>query len=126
MTRSSLCAFSLHWPSPRWLPNTTLVRVAPFCEETFPYLDFSIVRDTVAPQVGKVIQSTSELYTHMRQRLTLFFLALLKLSEETDLDILNSCMETMVDRYQTELLPVAADLTARLVRLYPFASMSQA
>lgn len=41
--------------------------------------------------------------------------ALLKLSEETDLDILNSCMETMVDRYQTELLPVAADLTARLV-----------
>ena len=25
-------------------------------------------------------------------------------------------METMVDRYQTELLPVAAELTARLVR----------
>ena len=43
------------------------------------------------------------------------YAALLKLSEETDLDILNSCMETMVDRYQTELLPVAADLTARLV-----------
>ena len=45
-----------------------------------------------------------------------FVAALLKLSEETDLDILNSCMETMVDRYQAELLPVAADLTARLVR----------
>ncbi|KAJ3557178.1 hypothetical protein NM688_g1613 [Phlebia brevispora] len=58
------------------------------------------VRDTVAPQVGKVIQT------------------LLKLSEETDLDILNSCMETMVDRYQTELLPVAADLTARLCETY--------
>lgn len=41
--------------------------------------------------------------------------ALLKLSEETDLDILNHCMESMVDTYQTELLPVAAELTARLV-----------
>lgn len=49
--------------------------------------------------------------------------ALLKLSEETDLDILNSCMETMVDRYQTELLPVAADLTARLVRLPTYLSI---
>ena len=44
-----------------------------------------------------------------------FVAALLKLSEETDLDILNSCMETMVEQYQTELLPVAAELTARLV-----------
>ena len=53
----------------------------------------------MAPQVGKVIQT------------------LLKLTEEIDLDILNSSMETMVDRYQTELLPVAAELTARLVSL---------
>ena len=45
-------------------------------------------------------------------------IALLKLSEETDLDILNSCMETMVDRYQAELLPVAAELTARLVSIF--------
>lgn len=46
---------------------------------------------------------------------TNIIVALLKLSEETDLDILNSCMETMVEQYQTELLPVAAELTARLV-----------
>ncbi|KIP02790.1 hypothetical protein PHLGIDRAFT_95597 [Phlebiopsis gigantea 11061_1 CR5-6] len=58
------------------------------------------VKEAVAPQVGKVIQT------------------LLKLSEETDLDILNTSMETMVDRYQTELLPVAADLTARLCETY--------
>ncbi|PSR70855.1 hypothetical protein PHLCEN_2v13296 [Hermanssonia centrifuga] len=58
------------------------------------------VKDAVAPQVGKVIQS------------------LLKLAEETDLDMLNSCMETMVDRYQTELMPVAAELTARLCETY--------
>lgn len=44
---------------------------------------------------------------------------MLKLSEETDLDILNNCMETMVEQYQTELLPVAAELTARLVRKSP-------
>ncbi|PCH39811.1 ARM repeat-containing protein [Wolfiporia cocos MD-104 SS10] len=58
------------------------------------------VRATVAPQVGKVI------------------LTLLKLSEETDLDILNSCMETMVEQYHAELLPVAAELTARLCDTY--------
>ena len=40
---------------------------------------------------------------------------LLKMSDETDLDILNSSMEIMVDQFQTELLPVAAMLTARLV-----------
>ena len=42
-------------------------------------------------------------------------IALLKLSEETDLDILNGAMESLVETYQTELLPVAAELTARLV-----------
>jgi hypothetical protein len=40
---------------------------------------------------------------------------LLKLSDETDLDILNHSMEAMVDRFKTELLPVASQLTARLV-----------
>lgn len=44
---------------------------------------------------------------------------LLKLSDETDLDILNSSMETMVEHFQDELLPVAAQLTARLVRTLP-------
>ena len=37
------------------------------------------------------------------------------MSDETDLDILNNSMEVMVDQFQTELLPVAAMLTARLV-----------
>ncbi|KAG2092263.1 armadillo-type protein [Suillus cothurnatus] len=45
------------------------------------------VRDAVSPQVGKVVQD------------------LLKLSDETDLDILNHSMEAMVDRFQNELLP---------------------
>jgi importin-7 len=40
---------------------------------------------------------------------------LLKLTDETDLDILNRSMEVMVEAFQTELLPVAAQLTARLV-----------
>lgn len=55
------------------------------------------VRTAVAPQVGKVIQD------------------LLTLSDETDLDILNHSMEVMAEQFQTELLPVAASLTARLV-----------
>jgi hypothetical protein len=44
-----------------------------------------------------------------------FLADLLKLSDETDLDMLNHCMESMVDRFQNELLPVASQLTARLV-----------
>ena len=40
---------------------------------------------------------------------------ILKLSDETDLDLLNNAMETMVKHYTAELLPVAAQLTARLV-----------
>jgi hypothetical protein len=59
--------------------------------------DIITVRTAVAPQVGKVIQD------------------LLTLSDETDLDILNHSMEVMAEQFQTELLPVAALLTARLV-----------
>jgi hypothetical protein len=59
--------------------------------------DVITVRTAVAPQVGKVIQD------------------LLTLSDETDLDILNHSMEVMAEQFQTELLPVAALLTSRLV-----------
>ncbi|KAI0286170.1 armadillo-type protein [Russula brevipes] len=58
------------------------------------------IKAAVSPQVGKVIQD------------------LLKLSDETDLDILNSSMETMVEHFQDELLPVAAQLTGRLCESY--------
>ncbi|KAK2463383.1 hypothetical protein APHAL10511_004609 [Amanita phalloides] len=58
------------------------------------------VKTAVAPQVGKVIQD------------------LLKLSDETDLEILNHGMEVMVDCFQTELLPVATQLAARLCESY--------
>jgi importin-7 len=55
------------------------------------------VRETVAPQIGKVIQD------------------LLRLSEETDLDLLNLAMDKMVEHFQDDLIPVAAQLTAKLV-----------
>ncbi|KAJ7034748.1 armadillo-type protein [Mycena alexandri] len=61
---------------------------------------YDSVKTAVSPQVGKVIQD------------------LLKLSDETDLDILNHSMEVMVEAFQTELLPVAAQLTARLCNSY--------
>ncbi|TRM60552.1 armadillo-type protein [Schizophyllum amplum] len=59
-----------------------------------------IIRKEVSPQIGKVIQD------------------LLKLSEETDLDVLNHCMEVMVDNFQDELMPVATQLAQRLCSLY--------
>ncbi|KAG7087929.1 hypothetical protein E1B28_011975 [Marasmius oreades] len=58
------------------------------------------VQAQVSPQVGKVVQD------------------LLKLSDETDLDILNHSMEVMVDQFTAELLPVAAQLTQSLCDSY--------
>jgi hypothetical protein len=57
---------------------------------------YDSVRDAVSPQVGKVVQD------------------LFKLSDETDLDILNHSMEAMVDQFKTELLPVASQLTTTI------------
>jgi hypothetical protein len=45
-----------------------------------------------------------------------YYTVLLQLSDETDLDLLNHSMEVMVQHFQSELLPVAAELTQRLVR----------
>lgn len=76
------------------------VRVQAALALTEMVVQYESVKIAVAPQVGKVIQD------------------LLKLTDETDLDILNRSMEVMVEAYQTELLPVAAQLTARLCELY--------
>ncbi|KAJ7464732.1 armadillo-type protein [Mycena galericulata] len=76
------------------------VRVQAALALTEMIIAFDEVKTAVSPQVGKVIQD------------------LLKLSDETDLDILNRSMEVMVEAFQTELLPVAAQLTARLCDSY--------
>jgi hypothetical protein len=47
---------------------------------------------------------------------------LLKLSDKTDLDVLNSSMEGTVDHFQDELLPITAELTAHLVYAIPLLS----
>ena len=47
---------------------------------------------------------------------TNFRLDLLKLCDETELESLNSSLKAIVAYYQEELLPVAVDLTVRLVR----------
>lgn len=39
----------------------------------------------------------------------------LKLADETDLDVLNNSIEVMVETYSEELVPVATQLTTRLV-----------
>ncbi|KIJ64587.1 hypothetical protein HYDPIDRAFT_154272 [Hydnomerulius pinastri MD-312] len=76
------------------------VRVQAAMALTKMAVTYDSVREAVAPQVGKVIQD------------------LLKLSDETDLDLLNNSMELMVERFQDELLPVATQLTARLCETY--------
>ncbi|KAH7097641.1 ARM repeat-containing protein [Auriculariales sp. MPI-PUGE-AT-0066] len=58
------------------------------------------VRQAVGGNIGKIVQD------------------LLKLSDETDMDVLNSCMEAMVEHFDKELMPVATQLTQRLVATY--------
>lgn len=58
------------------------------------------VKQAVSPMIGKVVQD------------------LIRLADETDLDLLNRSMEVMVELFQNELLPVAAQLTARLCESY--------
>lgn len=43
---------------------------------------------------------------------------LFKLSDETDLDMLNDAMTTFIESFQEELLPVSAELSARLVSTF--------
>ncbi|KAK0187704.1 armadillo-type protein [Armillaria mellea] len=102
----------LQWTSEEHLHTNFTAIVAAMDDPEFPVrvqaclaltemvVAYDSVKAAVAPQVSKVIQS------------------LLKLSDESDLDILNHSMEVMVDQYQTELLPVAAQLTARLCDSY--------
>ncbi len=63
--------------------------------------------------IGKVVQGLEfhfcdEDVTHVPSEV-------LKLSEETDLDVLNHTMEVIVEQFHNELLPVATQLTTRLV-----------
>ena len=74
-----------------------------------------VVEAAVQPQLGKIIQGEQEMHLTGLRSTLICLLDFLKLSDETDLDILNTCMETMVEKYTNELLPVAAQLTARLV-----------
>ncbi|KAG1747879.1 uncharacterized protein EDB91DRAFT_1263073 [Suillus paluster] len=99
-TENSQYVCKPHWLSPSWLWFTTLV----YCKSPplVPCLTkfHSKVRNAVSPQVGKVVQD------------------LLKLSDETNLNILNHSMEAMINRFQNELLPVASQLTTRLCESY--------
>jgi len=73
------------------------------------------VRNTVAPQIGKLVQGKNR---HISARIedTYSCSDLLKLCDETELESLNSSLKAIVAYYQEELLPVAVDLTVRLVR----------
>jgi hypothetical protein len=65
--------------------------------------------------VGKVVQGMIWCQDRFASLSLMHSTDILKLSDETDLDLLNNAMETMVKHYTAELLPVAAQLTARLV-----------
>ena len=73
------------------------------------------VRNTVAPQIGKLVQGENHDTSPCVADINLHS-DLLKLCDETELESLNSSLKAIVAYYQEELLPVAVDLTVRLVR----------
>jgi len=92
--------------------------------ESSPYFDLAfchsltsrhVVRNAVAPQIGKLVQGENRC-TSLRVADTYLRSDLLKLCDETELESLNSSLKAIVAYYQEELLPVAVDLTVRLVR----------
>jgi hypothetical protein len=46
--------------------------------------------------------------------------------DETDLDALSGCMETFIEAFQEQLLPISPQLIARLVRLFHPVNMHSA
>lgn len=60
----------------------------------------------------------SEHHTSSRVLNTYLHPDLLKLCDETELESLNSSLKAIVTYYQEELLPVAVELTGRLVRCF--------
>jgi len=75
------------------------------------------VRVALAGNVGKIVQGMK--FTSVTASLLICVPSdLLKLSDETDMDVLNSCMEAMVEHFDKELMPVSTQLTQRLVQTY--------
>lgn len=72
------------------------------------------VRNTVAPQIGKLVQGRK--HESSPCVVDAYLLPdLLRLCDETELESLNSSLKAIVAYYQEELLPVAVELTRRLV-----------
>ncbi len=73
------------------------------------------VEELVRLQIDKVIQGLSS-YDYQWSSIHRFTsIDYLKLADETDLDVLNNSIEVMVETYSEELVPVATQLTTRLV-----------
>ncbi|KAF8600420.1 ARM repeat-containing protein [Ceratobasidium sp. AG-I] len=58
------------------------------------------VEEALKPMIGKIMQD------------------LLKMADETDLDVLTTAMQTFVEHFATDLMPIAVQLTTRLIESY--------
>ncbi|RXW25385.1 hypothetical protein EST38_g469 [Candolleomyces aberdarensis] len=102
----------LQWSNPQQLMSHSQAAAQALDDSEFPVqvqgalaltemvTAYDEVRQAVAPQVGKVVH------------------ALVKMSDDTDLSVVNAAMEVIVEQYQVELLPVAAELVAHLCATY--------
>jgi hypothetical protein len=100
------------WP---WLRCCATLMVGPFqFRDRCNLLTNQPVKDAVKLIIGKVIQSEHPALSYAAPPNS--SLAYLELAEMTELETLNSTMDTFVALYAEELLPVATQLTTRLVR----------
>lgn len=63
-------------------------------------IDHEVVRNAMAPNAGRLMQE------------------LLKLSDETDLDVLTTAKEKIVANFSEELLPFAVEITTHMTNSY--------
>lgn len=92
-----------------------------------PWRTCCTVRTALSPRVGEVVRRAFFFPRFYGTDSLNIITGLLKLSDETDLDVLNNAMEDMVEQFEEELLPVATELASRLVSIYnPGGSMPSA
>ncbi|KAG8955960.1 hypothetical protein FRC04_006408 [Tulasnella sp. 424] len=106
-----LSAWNFEWKDPKNHEATFRALVAAMNDPDLP------VRVQAALALGTILHDT-DVRQALLPNLSQIMQDLFKLADETDLDALSNCMETFIEEFKDELLPVAPQLVARLCESY--------
>ncbi|KAG8924879.1 hypothetical protein FRC01_010942 [Tulasnella sp. 417] len=106
-----LSAWNFEWKDPKNHEATFRALVTAMSDPDLP------VRVQAALGLGTIVHD-SDVRQALLPNLSQIMQDLFKLTDETDLDALSNCMETFIEEFKDELLPVAPQLVARLCESY--------